>query len=209
MCFEPLRRPASNWPNRWCRARRKRILNQNMRALTFPFREGRMASDGAWLTYREAATLLGINIEAVRQRAIRCRWPRTVGNDKRALIQIPEGLTIPVREGNEGAPRRVATGALERRSRGPMKGRLSRAYRSTLRCSLNSWPRPMPGLLRLTRAKLSTSPIWRPNERRPRRRSKLLRRSPSASTRWRPSAPGRGGGGWRVEPRGLTEGLYP
>ena len=65
-----------------------------------------MASDGAWLTYREAATLLGSNIEAVRQRAIRSRWPRTVGNDKRARIQIPEGLTTPVREGNEGAPRK-------------------------------------------------------------------------------------------------------
>lgn len=65
-----------------------------------------MASDGAWLTYREAAALLGSNIEAVRQRAIRSRWPRTVGNDKRARIQIPEGLTTPVREGDEGAPRK-------------------------------------------------------------------------------------------------------
>jgi hypothetical protein len=58
---------------------------------------------GEWLTYREAAGRLGSNIEAVRQRAIRCRWPRTVGNDKRARIQIPEDLPIPVREGNEGA----------------------------------------------------------------------------------------------------------
>jgi hypothetical protein len=58
---------------------------------------------GEWLTYREAAGRLGSNVEAVRQRAIRCRWPRTVGNDKRARIQIPEGLPIPVREGNEGA----------------------------------------------------------------------------------------------------------
>jgi hypothetical protein len=65
-----------------------------------------MASDGAWLTYREAAKALGSNIEAVRQRAIRSRWPRTVGNDKRARIQIPEGLTIPVREGNEGTSRK-------------------------------------------------------------------------------------------------------
>jgi hypothetical protein len=57
---------------------------------------------GEWLTYREAAGRLGSNVEAVRQRAIRCRWPRTVGNDKRARIQIPEGLPIPVQEGNEG-----------------------------------------------------------------------------------------------------------
>ena len=43
-----------------------------------------------WLTYREAAQRLGSNIEAVRQRAIRCRWPGTIGNDERA-IQIPRG----------------------------------------------------------------------------------------------------------------------
>jgi len=59
--------------------------------------------DAEWLTYREAAERLGSNIEAVRQRAIRCRWPRILGNDKRARVQIPEGVTIPVREGNEGA----------------------------------------------------------------------------------------------------------
>ena len=57
--------------------------------------------DAEWLTYREAAQRLGSNIEAVRQRAIRCRWPRTIGNDKRALIQIPEGLTDPSQEGND------------------------------------------------------------------------------------------------------------
>jgi chromosome segregation ATPase len=57
--------------------------------------------DAEWLTYREAAKRLGSNIEAVRQRAIRCRWPRTIGNDKRALIQIPEGLTDPSQEGND------------------------------------------------------------------------------------------------------------
>ena len=57
--------------------------------------------DAEWLTYREAAKRLGSNIEAVRPRAIRCRWPRTIGNDKRALIQIPEGLTDPSQEGND------------------------------------------------------------------------------------------------------------
>ena len=62
--------------------------------------------DAEWLTYREAAARLGSNIEAVRQRAIRSRWPRTLGNDKRARVQIPEGVTIPVREGNEGGIRR-------------------------------------------------------------------------------------------------------
>ncbi len=57
--------------------------------------------DAEWLTYREAAERLGSNIEATRQRAIRCRWPRILGNDKRARIRIPEGVTSPLREGND------------------------------------------------------------------------------------------------------------
>jgi hypothetical protein len=69
---------------------------------------------GEWLTYREAAGRIGSNVEAVRQRAIRCRWPRTVGNDKRARIQIPEGLPIPVREGNDRASRKGNEGAHDR-----------------------------------------------------------------------------------------------
>ena len=62
--------------------------------------------DAEWLTYREASERLGSNIEAVRQRAIRCRWPRTLGNDKRARIQIPDGVTNPLREGNERGSRK-------------------------------------------------------------------------------------------------------
>jgi hypothetical protein len=76
--------------------------------------------DAEWLTYREAAKRLGSNIEAVRQRAIRCRWPRTIGNDKRARIQIPEGLTNPSQEGND-------RGSQEGTDRGSRKGN-DRAY---------------------------------------------------------------------------------
>jgi hypothetical protein len=76
--------------------------------------------DAEWLTYREAAQRLGSNIEAVRQRAIRCRWPRTLGNDKRARIQIPEGLTNPAQEGND-------MGFREGADRGSRKGN-ERAY---------------------------------------------------------------------------------
>jgi uncharacterized coiled-coil protein SlyX len=43
-----------------------------------------------WLTYKEAATVLGVSPENVRHRAIRGRWPRRVGNDKRAKIQLPD-----------------------------------------------------------------------------------------------------------------------
>ena len=63
--------------------------------------------DAEWLTYREAAARLRSNIEAVRQRAIRCRWPRILGNDKRARIQIPEGLTDPSQEGSDRGSRRA------------------------------------------------------------------------------------------------------
>ena len=74
--------------------------------------------DAEWLTYREASERLGSNIEAVRQRAIRCRWPRTLGNDKRARIQIPEGFEGPLREaprkGNDRPPRRADERPLER-----------------------------------------------------------------------------------------------
>jgi hypothetical protein len=76
--------------------------------------------DAEWLTYREAAKRLGSNIEAVRQRAIRCRWPRTIGNDKRARIQIPEGVTNPSQEGND-------RGSQEGTDRGSRKGN-DRAY---------------------------------------------------------------------------------
>ena len=74
--------------------------------------------DAEWLTYREAAERLGSNIDAVRQRAIRCRWPRILGNDKRARIQIPEGVREgnegALREGNDRAPRKGNEGAYDR-----------------------------------------------------------------------------------------------
>jgi hypothetical protein len=91
-----------------------------------------MSSNGEWLTYREAAKALGSNIEAVRQRAIRSRWPRTVGNDKRARIQIPEGLTIPAREGNEGDPRKGDDRASRKGNEGPIIKALE-AHVTTLR----------------------------------------------------------------------------
>ena len=46
--------------------------------------------DGVWVTYAEAATRLNVSVEAIRQRAIRNRWARTLGNDKRARIRLPD-----------------------------------------------------------------------------------------------------------------------
>lgn len=46
---------------------------------------------GEWFTYRQAAELLSVSTEAVRARAKRGRWQKTLGNDKRARIRPPEG----------------------------------------------------------------------------------------------------------------------
>ena len=46
--------------------------------------------DGVWVTYAEAAARLNVSVEAVRQRAIRNRWARTLGNDKRARVRLPD-----------------------------------------------------------------------------------------------------------------------
>ena len=46
---------------------------------------------GEWFTYRQAAELLSVSPEAIRQRAKRGRWQKTLGNDKRTRIRPPEG----------------------------------------------------------------------------------------------------------------------
>jgi hypothetical protein len=52
---------------------------------------------GEWFTYRQAAELLSVSTEAVRQRAKRGRWQKTLGNDKRTRIRPPEGWNDIVR----------------------------------------------------------------------------------------------------------------
>jgi hypothetical protein len=50
-----------------------------------------------WLTYREAAAALGLpSPSAAIYRAMRGRWPKRLGNDGLARIQLPEH-TNPVR----------------------------------------------------------------------------------------------------------------
>src|SRR5271166_1365267 len=53
--------------------------------------------EGEWLTYEQAAERLNVSPEAVRQKSIRGRWQRTVGNDKRALVRLPDGWPNSVR----------------------------------------------------------------------------------------------------------------
>jgi hypothetical protein len=52
---------------------------------------------GEWFTYRQAAELLSVSTEAVRARAKRGRWQKTLGNDKRTLIRPPKGWNDVVR----------------------------------------------------------------------------------------------------------------
>ena len=57
--------------------------------------------EGDWLTYEQAAERLNITPEAVRQKAIRGRWQRTIGNDKLARVRIPDGWSDAVRTPSE------------------------------------------------------------------------------------------------------------
>jgi hypothetical protein len=59
----------------------------------------------AWHTYVEAAELLKTTPEGVRQRAIRKRWQRQVGNDGLARVRLPEGWSDA---GRTAAERRKA-----------------------------------------------------------------------------------------------------
>ena len=60
---------------------------------------------GEWFTYRQAAELLSVSTEAVRQRAKRGRWQKTLGNDKRTRIRPPEGWNDLVRVSDDRALR--------------------------------------------------------------------------------------------------------
>jgi hypothetical protein len=53
--------------------------------------EGSAMEGGDWLTYAAAAERLNTTPEAVRQKAIRGRWQRTIGNDKLARVRLPDG----------------------------------------------------------------------------------------------------------------------
>ena len=60
---------------------------------------------GEWFTYRQAAELLSVSTEAVRQRAKRGQWQKTLGNDKRTRIRPPEGWNDVVRVSDDRALR--------------------------------------------------------------------------------------------------------
>ncbi len=64
---------------------------------------------GEWFTYRQAAEMLNLSTGAVRQRARRAHWQRTLGNDKRARVRLPEDWKVFVRPAGDrpNKPRRL------------------------------------------------------------------------------------------------------
>jgi DNA primase len=52
---------------------------------------------GEWFTYRQVAEMLSVSTGAVRQRAKRGLWQKTLGNDKRTRIRPPDGWNDVVR----------------------------------------------------------------------------------------------------------------
>ena len=45
--------------------------------------------DRTWLTYQDLGVRLGIRLEAAKRRAIRAKWARMPGHDRRARVRVP------------------------------------------------------------------------------------------------------------------------
>ena len=60
---------------------------------------------GEWFTYKQAAELLNLSPEAVRHRAMRGLWQRTIGNDKRIWVRLPDDWKASIRATNHRAVR--------------------------------------------------------------------------------------------------------
>src|SRR5271166_6866643 len=63
-----------------------------------------------WLSYAEAAERLNTTVEGVRLRALRGRWQKTIGNDKRPRIRLPEGWSNDVQTTVERRERKARNG---------------------------------------------------------------------------------------------------
>jgi hypothetical protein len=61
-----------------------------------------------WLSYAEAAERLHTTPQGARQRAIRGRWQKTIGNDKKPRIRLPDGWADTVRTATERVERKSA-----------------------------------------------------------------------------------------------------
>jgi hypothetical protein len=70
-----------------------------------------------WLTYSQAAERLNTTVEGVRLRALHGRWQKTIGNDKRPRVRLPEGWSNDVQttvERRERKPRNDGRTTIER-----------------------------------------------------------------------------------------------
>jgi len=73
----------------------------------------------SWLTYAEAAELLGISAEAVRQKARRHKWPRRTPNTYGSLaqVQVPLNAVHPAVNGANGVQSDPERGTADSRDR--------------------------------------------------------------------------------------------
>jgi hypothetical protein len=71
------------------------------------------AMSDEWLTYEEVAVRLGVTLRAARARAFRGRWSKTVGNDGRARVRLPDEPRAPVRSMTVRPTESVLVTALE------------------------------------------------------------------------------------------------
>jgi regulator of replication initiation timing len=55
------------------------------------------AMSDEWLTYEEVAERLAVTPRAARARAFRGRWSKTMGNDGRARVRLPDERPAPAR----------------------------------------------------------------------------------------------------------------
>lgn len=101
-----------------------------------------MSDTDQWLTYDEAAKLLGIKPDSVRRRATARKWPRRQGNDGLARVLMPSGI-IPDHPPDalpEGVPAVIPdAGLIERAARAEARADALAAQVADLRTDRDRW----------------------------------------------------------------------
>lgn len=111
-----------------------------------------MSDTDQWLTYEEAAKLLGIKPDSVRRRATARKWPRRQGNDGLARVLVPSGIVpdhapdVTPGPGPEIAP---DAALIERAARAEARADALAAQLDDLRADRDAW------------RELARRPIWR------------------------------------------------
>jgi hypothetical protein len=150
-----------------------------------------------WLTYAQAAERLNLTVEAVRLRALRGRWQKTIGNDKRPRVRLPEGWSNDGRttdERRERKPRNDGRTTVER-TVDPALVTALEGHVQTLKADVER----LEALLAAERARTEAAEGRASEESA--KTAQAIAALTGISTHWRPHAPGRGGGDWWVEAR--------